>query len=90
MHQRHRIIQRFHEAGRDDPRVLLMSSVGTVGLNITCANIVIFLVSAHTPSDLPLGHLTCFRTRRGRRKTTARQLGVFGDSVKSARCLFTG
>ena len=46
MKQRHRILQKFHEAGRNDARVLLMSAVGSVGLNITCAHIVIFLVNS--------------------------------------------
>ena len=43
--QRSAAIQRFKDGGRDKARVLLMSSVGTVGLNLTCAHIVIFLVS---------------------------------------------
>ena len=54
--QRSAAIQRFKDAGRDKPRVLLMSSVGIVGLNLTCAHIVIFLVSAQLciPSALSI------------------------------------
>ncbi|KAI0730232.1 P-loop containing nucleoside triphosphate hydrolase protein, partial [Fomitopsis betulina] len=51
MKQRHKIIERFHRAGRDDARVLLMSSVGTVGLNITCAHIVVFLDTTWSAQD---------------------------------------
>ena len=37
---------RFKAAQREDPRVLLLSSVGTVGLNIPFANILICIVSS--------------------------------------------
>ncbi|EPS92475.1 hypothetical protein FOMPIDRAFT_1137725, partial [Fomitopsis schrenkii] len=36
-------IERFKRSGREGPRVLLMSSVGTIGLNLTFAHIIIFL-----------------------------------------------
>ena len=39
-------IHRFKDAKRDQARVLLMSSVGIQGLNLTDAHIVVFLVSA--------------------------------------------
>jgi superfamily II DNA or RNA helicase len=42
--ERSRIMAEFRNGGRDDARVLLISSVGSVGLNIPEANILIFLV----------------------------------------------
>lgn len=46
-----RIIQRFKASTRDGPRVLLMSGVGVLGLNIPYANILIKVV--RDPSSLP-------------------------------------
>ena len=37
-------LREFRESGRNGVRVLLMSSVGSVGLNIACANILIIVV----------------------------------------------
>jgi hypothetical protein len=46
--KRHKIVFRFHEP--DAPRVFIFSSVGTAGLNLALAHIVIFLVRVlHTP-----------------------------------------
>ncbi|PCH38799.1 hypothetical protein WOLCODRAFT_84760, partial [Wolfiporia cocos MD-104 SS10] len=36
-------LKAFHKAGRDDPRVLIMSGAGAVGLNIAFANILIIM-----------------------------------------------
>ena len=88
MKQRHLILKRFHDAGPDDARVLLMSAVGTVGLNITCVHIVIFLVSV--PPELTCSELTPVRTPPGLRKTIARPSGVCGASVSRARCWYIG
>ena len=41
---RRKTVQAFATSGVDGPRVLLVSNVGGVGLNLQCANIVIFLV----------------------------------------------
>lgn len=48
---RQKTLEHFRAAGRDDPRVLIISTVGITGLNLACANIVIMLVSAS--SNLP-------------------------------------
>lgn len=44
--QRQRIatLERFRSSGRDGPRVLLISNVGSVGLNIAFANILVIVV----------------------------------------------
>lgn len=42
---RSRAIREFQEAGRDGPRVMVLSNVGITGLNLACANIIIVLVS---------------------------------------------
>lgn len=44
MDQRTSITEEFKKGMRNDPRVLLVSDVGSTGLNIPCANIVIFPV----------------------------------------------
>ena len=44
--QRKAVIEEFRQSGLDGPRVLLMSPVGIVGLNLDCANILIMIVSA--------------------------------------------
>lgn len=44
--QRAKILQQFKQSGRDDPRVLLISNVGSEGLNVAFANILIIIVSA--------------------------------------------
>ena len=46
--QRVKILEDFKKGGRDDARVLLISNVGSVGLNIAFANILIIVVSART------------------------------------------
>lgn len=43
--QRIAILKEFKESGRDGPRVLVISSVGSLGLNIAFANILIIVVS---------------------------------------------
>lgn len=40
---------------RDDLRIMIMSSVGTTGLNLTCASVVIFMVS----SAISHPHVSC-------------------------------
>ena len=54
--KRSEIVKRFNT----DPtcRVLLFSKVGNVGLNLTCANTVIFLVSAPLPYSVALADLS--------------------------------
>jgi hypothetical protein len=44
--QRKRVetLQEFKRSGRDGPRVLLISSVGALGLNIAFANILVIVV----------------------------------------------
>lgn len=44
--QRSRVekLRQFRESGRDGARVLILSNVGSVGLNIACANILIIVV----------------------------------------------
>lgn len=37
-------LKQFRASGRDGERVLILSNVGSVGLNIACANIVIIVV----------------------------------------------
>lgn len=44
---RHKVLKEFQAAGRDGPRVLIISKIGSTGLNLSCANIVIAIVSAH-------------------------------------------
>lgn len=44
--QRVKILEDFKKGGSDDARVLLISNVGSVGLNIAFANILIIVVSA--------------------------------------------
>lgn len=41
------MLREFRQSGREGARVLLISNVGAVGLNIACANILIILVRAH-------------------------------------------
>ena len=43
--QRVKILEDFKKGGRDDARVLLISNVGSTGLNIAFANILIIVVS---------------------------------------------
>jgi SNF2 family DNA or RNA helicase len=38
------MLREFRESGRDGARVLVISNVGSVGLNIACANILIIVV----------------------------------------------
>jgi superfamily II DNA/RNA helicase len=40
-------LQEFKSSGRKGPRVLLISSVGALGLNIAFANVLIIVVCAH-------------------------------------------
>lgn len=42
--QRTKRIKQFKDGGPDDPRVLVLSGVGLVGLNLACANILILMV----------------------------------------------
>ena len=43
--QRPEVTRRFTSSTRDGPRVLLMTTVGLVGLNLPCANILVKVVS---------------------------------------------
>ena len=52
MKKRTDTVNAFRSGGRDDPRVLIMSAVGLVGLNVADANYMVMLVSAsHAVSD---------------------------------------
>ncbi len=59
----------FKRAGREGPRVLLLSNVGITGLNIAEANILIILVSTRMSSRI-VSKLIFFRTRPGPAKRT--------------------
>jgi Helicase conserved C-terminal domain len=48
--RRPEIINQFKNSTADGPRVLIMSTVGLVGLNLPCANIMIKVVSDFPPS----------------------------------------
>ena len=41
------LLREFRECDRGGARVLLISNIGSVGLNIACANIVIIVVRTH-------------------------------------------
>ncbi len=45
MAQRTKTLSAFRASGRDGPRVLIISQVGSVGLNIEFANVLVLLVS---------------------------------------------
>jgi superfamily II DNA/RNA helicase len=44
---RNNALTRFRRGGRDDARVLILSMVGTSGLNIAFANLLIMMVCRH-------------------------------------------
>lgn len=74
-------IERFKTSGRDGARVLLMSSVGTVGLNLTCAHIVIFLVRIPLFTFCIPDQIFRCRTPYGLRKRTVRPSAACGAKV---------
>jgi superfamily II DNA or RNA helicase len=43
--ERAQILDRMRKGGRDDARVLVLSNIGMVGLNLPFANIMIMMVS---------------------------------------------
>jgi superfamily II DNA/RNA helicase len=43
------LLNEFRLCDRDGARVLLMSNVGSIQLNMTCANILIILVGTYKP-----------------------------------------
>ncbi|KAH9949213.1 P-loop containing nucleoside triphosphate hydrolase protein, partial [Amylocystis lapponica] len=49
--QRAAVLKQFHEAKRDDARVLILSNVGLVGLNLACANIMVVLDTLWSAQD---------------------------------------
>jgi Helicase conserved C-terminal domain len=49
--ERSKRLKEFKESGRDGPRVLLISSVASVGLNIPFANILVIVVRTHSVSS---------------------------------------
>ena len=62
MAKRNSVLCNFKESTRDHgPRVLLLSNVGTVGLNISHANILIMVVSDgyHLLISLAISHHDC-------------------------------
>lgn len=67
---RTKAIEDFKKAGRDGPRVLIVSAVGIVGLNLACANYVIMMVSTRCPTTLPHApsNSTCHRIPCGPRR----------------------
>jgi hypothetical protein len=56
--QRTAILKSFQDSGVDDARVLVMSNVGTTGLNLQCANIMVVMVRHPIPS-CALSHIFC-------------------------------
>lgn len=54
--ERDQVIDEFVHGDDPEKRVLLFSSVGAVGLNLTCADVVIMLVSTLSISMLWIGN----------------------------------
>lgn len=81
-------LKAFEQGGRDDPRILILSNVGMVGLNIACANILIIVVRSVSISCscCSLHH----RTRSGRLKRIHSSSVGFGDGPNRSWCTSTG
>lgn len=56
--KRMEVMDEFRSSDRDGARVLLISNVELVGLDITCANILILLVCTHDCGWRPMKRLT--------------------------------
>jgi len=76
--QRAEILDDFRKGGPDHPRVMLMSSVGAVGLNMSFASVLIIAVSISYLIHHLSPHLTLSRMFSGRSSRTSSWWGGCG------------
>ncbi len=86
--QRPEVTRRFVSATQDGPRVLLMTTVGLVGLNLPCSNILVKLVGVYCLFSSILYTYSC-RPKIGRHKMMS-SLSDASIATHSPRlCMFT-
>ena len=81
--KRTEVISEFRNSGRDGARVMVMSGVGMVGLNLPVANILIVVVSCVVLANLTRSgtRLTFGRTPYGLPWKTTSSSGEFGGTL---------